>query len=75
VGPGSLGTLAKEWVARQIGSIDRGEVAEVITECRGLALGGEPDPWQQLAGYLENQREHLGYAEAREQSCPQEVGR
>jgi len=61
---------AQEWVSRQVERIDQGKVAEVIIECRSLARGGAQDPWQQLAGYLEHQCEHLGYAEASEQGLP-----
>ena len=68
--PKDHGESAQEWVARQIGRIDQGKVAEVIAECRGLAQGSEPDPLQQLAGYLEHQRGHLDYASASEQGLP-----
>lgn len=61
---------AQEWVARQIERIDQGKVVEVIRECRSLASGGEPDPLQQLAGYLEHQLGHLDYAAATEQGLP-----
>src|SRR5687767_9933724 len=61
---------AREWVVRQGKCIEQGQVALVIAECRAGAVGREEHPLQQLAGYLEHQREHLDYAAAREQGLP-----
>jgi len=61
---------AKGWVERQVGRIDQGKVAEVIEECRAGALDRDEHPLQQLANYLEHQRQHLDYAGAKEQGLP-----
>ncbi|MFQ5874819.1 MAG: hypothetical protein ACE5JL_13635 [Dehalococcoidia bacterium] len=43
---------------------------KVVSECRSIA-GQNPDhPLEGLARYLENQREHLDYAWAKEQGLP-----
>ena len=64
------GESTREWVARQVARIDQGMVTAVIQECRSGASGREDHPLQQLAGYLEHQREHLDYAVAKEQGLP-----
>ena len=68
--PEDHGESAREWVARQVARIDQGMVTAVIQECRSGASGREGHPLQQLAGYLEHQREHLDYAAAKEQGLP-----
>ena len=68
--PEDHGESAKGWVVRQMARVDQGRVDEVIAECRAGALGREGHPLQQLAGYLEHQREHLDYAAAKEQGLP-----
>lgn len=67
---GDHGESAKGWVARQVARIDQGSVAEVIEGCRAEALDREEHPLQQLASYLEHQRDHLDYAAAKAQGLP-----
>ena len=64
------GESAREWVTRQVARIEHGMVAAVIQECHASALGREEHPLQQLANYLEHQREHLDYAAAKAQGLP-----
>jgi hypothetical protein len=59
----------KEWVAEQVARIDQGEVDEAMEECRSKA-GGAEHPLNQLARYIQHQREHLDYRRAREQGLP-----
>ncbi len=66
----SLGEAAESWVMRQKARIDQGKVTEVIEECRAVAKDKEGSALNQLANYLEHQREHLDYATAREQGLP-----
>lgn len=64
------GESAKSWVARQEARIDQGKVAEVIEECRTVVRDKQGSALDQLANYLEHQREHLDYAAAREHGLP-----
>ncbi len=65
-----LGEAAENWVMRQQTRIDQGKVTAVIEECRAVAKYKEASALDQLANYLEHQREHLDYAAAREQGLP-----
>jgi hypothetical protein len=61
---------ASEWVDNQVKLIDRGEVGKVIKQCSSLA-GGDPEhPLIEVARYLDNRRDQLDYALAREQGFP-----
>jgi hypothetical protein len=68
--PQGDGEEAKNWVAQQLALIDRGQLAQVVANCR--QVGGEnPDhPMNQLARYLEKEQDHLDYAGARQEGLP-----
>jgi len=65
---------AAEWVERQLEHIDQGAVDTVIVGFRSLAKRSQDHPLNQLARYLESQREHLDYAGARARGLPEGSG-
>ena len=61
---------AKAWVEVQASRIDRGEVSEVVAECRSRSGANAGHPLYRLAGYLENRQGQLDYAAARREGLP-----
>lgn len=68
--PGADAESAKRWVTEQVARIDQGKVVQVVRECGSNGGQSTDHPLSQLARYLQNQREHLDYATAKEQGLP-----
>lgn len=68
--PQGDGEEARNWVAQQVGLIDRGQVAQVVANCRQVGDEKPDHPMNQLARYLEKEQDHLDYAGARQEGLP-----